>query len=38
MKKVYKTAIALVLMFVMALCMCSCSNAVFQFPAEEELE
>ena len=27
MKKVYKTAIALVLMFVMALCMCSCSTA-----------
>ena len=27
MKKIYKTAIALVLMFVMALCMCSCSTA-----------
>lgn len=27
MKKVYKTAIALVLMFVMALCTCSCSTA-----------
>ena len=27
MKKIYKTAIALVLMFVMSLCMCSCSTA-----------
>lgn len=27
MKRIYKTAIALVLMFVMALCMCSCSTA-----------
>lgn len=27
MKKIYKTAIALVLMFVMAFCMCGCSTA-----------
>lgn len=27
MKRIYKTAIALVLMFVMTLCMCSCSTA-----------
>lgn len=27
MKKIYKTAVTLVLIFVMALCMCSCSTA-----------